>query len=358
MPIIYPVLMVGGAGTRLWPLSRQNEPKQFHRLFSDHSLFQETALRLRNPIGDVSFADPIVIGAAPYLDHIRAQLQEIKIEPSAIFLEPCPRSTTAVAALAARFVAAIDPNAIVILLPSDHHISNAKAFKQAVVEAVKTAQEEWITTFGIPPTRPETGFGYIRAGASLAYNAQKVTEFTEKPDAQTALSYMHDTAYAWNSGMFMFSANTMLSELGVHAPETLLHVTDALLQATDHKGAKLLEEAAFAKCENISLDFAIMEKTNRAAVYNQLSCGWSDVGTWQAVSDLYADTPETGNVVSIDNKNCFIKTDGKTFVSALGLENLVIIAHENTVLVLPKDRSQDVGQIIAGLKQKNRSEKL
>ena len=350
--------MVGGAGTRLWPLSRQNKPKQFHRLTSEYSLFQETILRLRGSIDSVEFASPVIIGASAYLDHIKEQLQEIRIEPAAIFLEPCPRSTTPVAALAARFLAETAPDAIAILLPSDHYIGQVENFRQAISEAIQSAQDGWITTFGIRPTHPETGFGYIRSGECVTSNIHKVAQFTEKPDTQTALAYLKDTTYTWNSGIFMFSATTMLSELKTHAPDILTHLTEAFRRATDHQGAKLLEETAFAKCENISLDFAIMEKTSQAAVYSPLSCSWSDVGTWQAVSDLGSDTLETGNFISIDNKNCFIKTDSDTFVSALGLENLLIIAHEGNVLILPKDRSQDVSQIVAALHQKGHLENL
>lgn len=358
MKTVYPVLMVGGTGSRLWPLSTKDTPKQFQRITSSYSLFQETILRLRGAEKHINFADPIIVGAEMYHDQIIEHLNEINVQPTAIFLEPCPRSTTPVAALVARYLENNDPDAIIALLPSDHHIGKVDIFRQAVSVAAQTAQGGWIMTLGISPTSPETGFGYIQSGEKIGPNANAVAKFTEKPDAATALAYIKDPAYAWNSGIFIFTPDVMLRELETHAPKTLEAVTHALAHANQHETALLLHEEDFAKCDSISIDFAIMEKTDRAAVFSPLGCAWSDVGTWRSVAELQATSSNHDNVISIDNDNCFIKTDSTMFIAALGLTDLIIVGHEGNLLVLPKERSQNVSEIIAALKASNRLDKL
>lgn len=348
MKFIYPILMVGGAGTRLWPVSTKAMPKQFQKMVSEKSLFQETLLRLRGDVDNVRFAPPIIFGASDYLHLIEAQLAEIGITPTAIILEPCPRSTTPVAAISSEVISKVDKDALVMLVPSDHYIAQPDAFRKAIASAAPSAHAGWITTFGILATSPESGFGYICAGETIEGRISKITTFTEKPDTQTAQEYMQNERYTWNAGIFLFSPHTMLSELESLAPETFHASREALANATTKGNAKQLDEECFAKCRKISLDYSIMEKTQRGAVYAPLSCGWSDVGTWTAISELKPQQA-SDQIISYDNKNCYIQTDGSALVAATGLQDIIIVVHEGTILVLPKDRSQDVSKVVEAL---------
>lgn len=353
MTIIYPVIMVGGAGTRLWPVSTRKTPKQFQPMISDKSLFQETLLRFQGRFNDVEFRDPIIVGAKIYLAQIEAQMADIGVKPTTIILEPCPRSTTPVAAIAAQLVAGLDKDALAMLVPSDHHIAAPDIFLGAINDASVTAKTGWITTFGILPTRPETGFGYIAAGEKLRGNVSKVSSFTEKPNAELAAKYLGSSNYTWNAGLFLFSPEIMTAELEKFAPDTLSLSIEALGNATKTGGGLLLEAEQFEKCDNVSLDYSIMEKTDHGAVYSPLSCGWSDVGTWQAIAQMRPEQISKG-VTSLDNENCFIQTDENTQIAATGLKDLIIVAHKGRVLILPKERSQDVSKLVKQLTQDNK----
>lgn len=348
MRLIYPILMVGGAGTRLWPVSRKSMPKQFQTLITSKSLFQETVSRVTGTYHDIQFAPPIIMGAAHYKDIIEAQLDEIGIEPTAIILEPCPRSTTPVAAVCSQIISQID-NGLALLLPSDHHIADVDTFRAAIAEAMPTAQQEWITTFGITPTRPETGFGYIKAGEKIEARTNKVASFTEKPDLERAKIYQSSNEYFWNAGIFLFAPNRMLTELQELAPGILHHATQSLSNASRQAQVIHLEEVSFSKCDNISLDYSVMEKTKHAALYNGLECGWSDVGNWQAISELKPSITSK-DIISLENSNCHMQTDGSLTIAALGLSDLVIVVHDGAVLVMHKDRAQNVQDVISELK--------
>jgi len=348
MTKIYPIIMVGGAGTRLWPVSTQATPKQFQAMVSEKSLLQETLLRFRRHVDGIEFCDPIIIGARAYLPLIEAQIAEIGVTPTAIILEPCPRSTTPVAAIAANLVADLDQNALALLVPSDHYIAAPEVFLEAVFHASSIAQAGWITTFGIQPIRPETGFGYISAGKTLDGNISQVATFTEKPNAQTAAQYLQSRSYSWNAGIFLFTPETMRAELEKFAPKTLKLAFDAMNNAKKIGECLLLEESSFQKCEAVSLDYSVMEKTEYAAVYSPLSCGWSDVGTWSAIADMKPDQTSQ-NVISLNNENCYFQSDGHTQIAATGLKDLIIIAHEGGVLVVPKERCQDVSKLVEQL---------
>ena len=227
---IYPVIMCGGAGTRLWPVSTQDHPKQFRRLVTDKSVFQDTVLRFSTGECAGLFGPPIVISNGRYEGLIREQLDEIGVAPAAIILEPAARNTAAVAAIAARFIERLDPDALGILLPSDHFIGKPDIFCRAVQAAAATAQAGRIVTFGIHPASPETGFGYIQAGEPIGNDIRKVSAFREKPDLETAIQYLADGAYSWNAGIFLFSPETLVAELKTHAPDVL---DDARAAATD-----------------------------------------------------------------------------------------------------------------------------
>jgi mannose-1-phosphate guanylyltransferase / mannose-6-phosphate isomerase len=346
---IYPVIMCGGSGTRLWPVSTSRTPKQFVNLVSDTSLFSQTVARLAPGSDGLDLADPIIISNARYLDLIETQLDAAGISPLAILLEPCARNTAAVAAVAAEFVGRIDPDGLVLLLPSDHFIGDPGAFRRAIADAVAVANAGRIVTFGIAPDRPETGFGYIRAGARIGPSAFAVDSFREKPDHATALTYLADGNYSWNAGIFLFQASLMRAELATHAADVLTSTQAALDKTVTDGPVHRIDETAFAAVRSVSIDYAVMEHTTNAAVFGPLSCAWSDVGTWPAVGDLQTSSGPVEPVL-IDTQNCTVHSEQGTLVAALGVEGLVIAVHDGAVLVMPKARAQDVSQVIAALK--------
>lgn len=356
MTVIYPVIMVGGSGTRLWPVSRQSKPKQFQSLVTDKTMFQETVLRTGAPSGTVEFAAPVIIGAERYLDMIETQLSEIGVKPSAIILEPCARNTAAVAAIAAKTVQNLDPAALVLLLPSDHHVSEAKAFRYAVEEACATASSGWIATFGIAPTGPETGFGYIRSGASLDAGIYEVAAFVEKPDLTTAQAYIEDGQYSWNAGIFLFAPQTMLDELQAHASDIHDASLKALKDASQKQHVYHLPLETFSEVRNESIDYAVMEPTRRAAVFGPVACGWNDIGSWQAIAQI-SEKKSVGEVIALDTENCYLRSDGEIMIAAIGVSDLVIVAHEGSVLILPADRAQDVKLVIAELEAQKKTDR-
>ncbi len=346
---IYPVIMCGGAGTRLWPASDKACPKQFHRLVSDHSVFQETVLRFRAPGNEDLFAAPIIISNAAYADLIEAQLAEIGVKASAILLEPEGKNTAAVAAMAARFLADKFPGALGLLVPSDHYIGRPAVFTDAIRHGAATARKGYITTFGIAASRPETGFGYIHAGTPLDGPVSTVAAFREKPDAATAASYLASGQYSWNAGIFLFASDTLLAELETHAPDILQASSLALSVAREDGNKLFLDAAAFAKIRSTSIDYAVMEQTRRAAVYAPLECAWSDIGTWAMIGDV-SDRTNTPEPVSISSSDCLVHAAEGILVALVGVDNLVVVADGKRVLVTAKDSSQDVGKVVQELK--------
>jgi mannose-1-phosphate guanylyltransferase/mannose-6-phosphate isomerase len=324
-------------------------------LLSDRSLFRQTVTRLAPGNDGLDLAAPIVISNSRYVDLIDAQLEADGISPLAILLEPCARNTAAVAAVAADFVGRIDPKGLVLLLPSDHFIGNPGAFRKAVADAVAVAEAGRIVTFGISPDRPETGFGYIKAGEQIGPSAFAVSSFREKPNHATALSYLADGNYSWNAGIFLFPADLMRAELEAYAPDVLANVKTALDKTKADGRVHQIDEAAFSEVRSISIDYAVMEQTTKAAVFGPLSCAWSDVGTWPAVGDLQTSSGPVQPVL-IDTRNCTIHSEQGMLVAALGVEDLVIAVHDGTVLVMAKSRAQDVSLIIQALKVRGLTE--
>lgn len=343
--------MCGGAGTRLWPASDRACPKQFHRLVSDKSVFQETVLRFRSPEDDGVFAAPIVISNAAYAGIIETQLAEIGVEASAILLEPVGRNTAAVAALAARVIADRFPGGLGLLVPSDHYIGRPRVFLDAVKEAAATASGGYITTFGIAPSRPDTGFGYIQAGSALSGPVARVAAFREKPDAATAASYLASGQYSWNAGIFLFDAATMLGELETHAPEILATSARALSAARQEGARFFLDADIFASAESTSIDYAVMEHTSRAAVYAPLDCAWSDIGTWAMIGEVSGRT-NSPEPVSVSASNCVVHAAEGIMVALVGVDDLVVVADGKRVLVAARDKSQDVGKVVQALKDR------
>ena len=357
---IVPVLMVGGSGTRLWPVSRRATPKQFQPLVSDKSLFQETVLRISGTETDINFTAPVLIGADAYETQIRDQLAAIGISPRAIILEPSAQNTAAVAAVAARYVAQADAGALVLLLPSDAYIKDVAAFRSAIAKAAHIAAEGWITTFGIAPDRPETGFGYIQQVDALTHGCHQVQAFKEKPDLPTAKQYISSQDFSWNSGIFLFSPDTMIEEMQTHADDVLTVASDAFAQADVKDDLIGLKPEIFATVRKVSIDYAVMEQTRKAAVYGGLDCGWSDVGGWQALAEM-ASTPDAEtepHLVTVDSETSYFRNDGSVLVTAVGLEDMIVVAHDGAVLILPKSRAQDVKAIINELETRGATDKL
>jgi len=346
---IHPVIMCGGAGTRLWPVSNQACPKQFHRLVSDKSVFQETVLRFHGQAG--FHPEPVIISNVAHAGLIDAQLAEIGVTPAAILLEPQGRNTAAVAALAARFLADRDPDALCLLVPSDHFIGWPGTFLDAVREAATAAASGFITTFGIAPDRPETGFGYIQAGEPLGGKLQRVAAFKEKPDAGTAATYLVSGAYSWNAGIFLFRPDTMLTELGHYAPGVLEGSSRALTLAATDGARHLLDAAAFAATPSISIDYAVMEHTRHAAVFAPLDCAWNDIGTWSMIGAV-SNRRNTPAAIEIDSADCLVHVAEGQLVALVGVEGLVVAVDGNRILVTRKDRAQDVGAVVKALKDR------
>lgn len=353
----YPVILSGGSGTRLWPMSRKLLPKQFLALLSEHTLFQDTALRIRSMKG---FTAPLVVCNDEQRFLAAGQLREIGVEPSAMILEPVGRNTApaiAVAALAAR---EFDRDALLLVLPSDHTVTKPEVFRKDAAKALSLAREGHLATFGILADAPETGYGYIERGTPLqgSDHAWKVASFREKPDRATAESFLASGRFFWNSGMFAFSAARYLEELERLRPEMLAAASQAYAKSVRDLDFVRLDREAFAKCPSDSIDYAVMEKTADAVVV-QTDPGWSDVGTWQA---LWAVSPQdgagnvTGGDVHLhDASGCYVRAE-KRHVSAIGVQDLVIVETGDAVLVVPKERSQDVKDAVSRLDALSRTE--
>ncbi|HET6724894.1 MAG TPA: mannose-1-phosphate guanylyltransferase/mannose-6-phosphate isomerase [Gammaproteobacteria bacterium] len=353
---IIPTILVGGSGTRLWPLSRELYPKQFLPLFGKRTMLQETLKRLDGLAG---CAGPIITCNANHRFLAAEQLREIGSEPAAIMLEPVGRNTAPAVAVAALHAAKSNDDPILIVLPADHVIANRAAFRRAIKAGLGPARDGKLVVFGVVPTAPETGYGYIRRGAALD-DVYKVDAFVEKPDLATAESYLGDGGYYWNSGMFMFRASSYLKELERFAPDMVAACKLALGNAAGDMDFTRLDHEAFSACPSDSIDYAVMEKTDNAVVV-PLDAGWSDVGSWAALADLHpadADGNVTvGDVVAEDARNCYLHANSR-MLAVVGLEDYVVIETVDAVLIARKDRVQDVKTIVKRLGAEGRSEIL
>ncbi len=354
---IHPVILCGGSGSRLWPVSRKALPKQFIKLVSDRTMLQDTVLWVPREEG---FRAPVVVSNQAFQFHIADQMKEIGVEPSAVILEPHSRNTAAAIALAALEVSRKDPDACMLVMPSDHVLGDKQAFLDTVRAARKAAQKGYLVTFAMPADRPETGYGYIRQGSPLdgVEGCFNVDRFVEKPDLETAENFLRAGGHHWNSGMFMFTAGRYLEELKAHHP-AILSVCAAALKEGRREGSFVHPEAGtFATADNISIDYAVMEKTERAAMA-AASFGWSDVGSWSSLADLGEKDAEgnavEGDVLLEDCKGTYIKSSGR-LVAAVGLEDHVVIETGDAVLVAPKGRVQDVRKVVERLRAEKRRE--
>ena len=355
MSRIYPVLLSGGTGSRLWPVSRTQMPKQLMPLLSSSSLLQETAKRLD---GLDEIAPPLVIANTDHRFLIAAQLQELGITPTALVLEPVGRNTAAAAAVATKIVGDLDPEGVLILLPADHHIPDAEGFRRAVQQGGDLAARGNIVTFGITPRSPETGYGYIKRGAALGDDAFAVAQFCEKPDLARAEEFLADGSYDWNSGIFMTRADTLTEEMAAHCPDILAQCTSAVAGSYRDLDFLRLDEPAFEACPSAPIDTAVMEHTSKAVVI-PVDIGWSDVGSWSALWDL-GEKDDAGNVISgdvvaLDTEETYIRGNGR-LVTTLGVKDLIVVDTGDAVLIADKSRVQDIREVVERLKQLGRTE--
>ncbi len=357
---VVPVILSGGMGSRLWPMSRSKYPKQFLS-FSDNpntSLLQQTAQRIgrKKPM-----QSPVVVSNEEHRFLVAEHMKAAGFEDADIILEPMMRNTAPAITAAALYIRSLYKNALMLVLPSDHIITDEQAFEKGVSLAADAAREGHLVTFGIAPEYPETGYGYIRQGKMLngALDGKgifEVNQFVEKPDAETAGKYLDSGEYSWNSGMFMFPVDTFLDEMEAHQPEVMKQVTQAVEKAKRETDFIRLDEESFAASPSISVDYAVMEHTDKAALV-PMSCGWSDAGAWDALWRI-GNKDADGNVIkgtsyTQDVKNSYLHAGDGPPIAALGIEDLVVVSTKDMVLVTKKDRAQDVKQLMEDVKLEN-----
>ncbi len=350
-PII-PVLLAGGTGTRLWPVSRDALPKQFLPLIGERSTYQETLLRVKDGI----FAAPIVITGPDFHFFARRQAEEVGVEATVV-IEPMRRDSGPAIAAAAAVARQRDPDAVVLALAADHIILDVAEFRTTCLAGRAAAEQGHIVTFGIKPSEPKTSYGYILPGEDIGGGVHKVKRFVEKPDAATAERYVRE-GYLWNSGNFLFRADVLLSELARLEPEMAAAIADAVKNATTDLGFLRLAPDAFARAPQKSIDYAVLEKTDRAAVVAG-DFGWSDIGSWDALFDI-TEPDAQGNVVkgeavTMDTTGCVVHSDGR-LTALVGVEDLVVVSTSDAVMVVPRARAQEVKELTAKLKAGNRPE--
>lgn len=348
-----PIIMSGGSGTRLWPLSRKNKPKQFLSLFGEFSLFQNTIRRLS---GVPNMASPIVVCNEAHRFMVAEQLQEIDVTQSDIMLEPCAKNTAPAVALAALQALVRGDDPLLLVLAADHLIIDVTEFHSAIEQAKKQAEAGKLVTFGIVPTMAHTGYGYIQAEIKAGISA--VSAFVEKPNIETAEHYLASGGYYWNSGMFMFKASTIIAELEHCSPEIVTHCRAALSASVIDLDFIRVDTMAFESCPADSLDYAVMEKTDNAIVI-PLDAGWSDVGSWSSLWENQ-DRDEQGNglvgdVVVNDVNDSYVHSESR-LVTVLGLDNVVVVETPDAVMVADKSKAEQIKKIVEQLVQKKRDE--
>lgn len=351
-----PVILAGGSGSRLWPQSRALYPKQFLPLLGSTTMLQQTLQRLQG----LDLQNPVIVCNEDHRFLVAEQLRQIGIKPSAILLEPFGRNTAPAIALAAVHILQHMADLPMLILPADHAIRDGATFRQSVLEAGRYAEQDFLVTFGIQPTRPETGYGYINASQPLSAGAsgRKINRFVEKPDLATATRYVESGEYFWNSGMFVFKPSRYLAELGTHNKDILDTCRAALTTAKQDLDFIRIDRDTFSACPDDSIDYAVMEKTTQAVMV-PMNAGWSDVGSWSALWEL--DQQDTdgnvviGDVISRATSNCYLQSNHK-LLATLGVDNLVVVDTPDAVLVANKDQIQDVKKIVDQLKQQGRDE--
>ena len=359
MSDIHPIILSGGSGTRLWPLSRAAYPKQLLALAGAKTMLQATIERAAALPGARA---PLLICNQDHRFLVREQCIATGITPAAIYLEPAGRNTAPAIALAALHLAATDPAALMMVLPADHVIENTAAFAAAVADAAIAARAGYLVTFGVVPQGPETGYGYIKAGAPLPVDSTgcAVTAFVEKPDQATAQRYLAEGGYTWNSGMFVFTAGRYLEELQAHRPDILAAITLAWQGRLQDLDFCRPDNAAFMACPSDSIDYAVMQKTSHAAVV-RAGFDWSDVGSWDSLWQIStkdsAGNAVQGDVFATQTKNCYIRAESR-LVAVVGLDDVVVIETADAVLVMQRDKAQEIKRAIEHFNHHGRTEHL
>ena len=358
--MILPVILAGGSGTRLWPLSRALYPKQLINLVDRHTMLQNTILRLD---GLTDAGNPVVICNDEYRFMVAEQLRQIDIKADSIILEPVGRNTAPALAVAAIRAMEKGDDPVLLILPADHHIQFADQFQRVLEVGHEHARAGRLITFGIVPEKPETGYGYIKMGAPLPSanmdeSAMAIAAFVEKPDLETARQYVASKAYCWNSGMFMFKASQVLKELEAFVPDIVAACRKAINKGTSDLDFFRLDEAAFSACPSDSIDYAVMEKTDRGAMV-PMTAGWNDLGSWEALwqvgekDDL--DNVVKGDVVLHDVEDSYLHAENR-LIAAVGLKDHIVVETSDAVMISPRDRVQDVKGLVDRLKAQNREE--
>jgi mannose-1-phosphate guanylyltransferase len=339
---ITPVILSGGGGTRLWPMSRPECPKQFLALTSDKTMFQMTLERVSDR---AAYNPPVIVCGNAHRDLVEQQLLEIGIIDARIILEPSARNTAPAIALAA--LVQMDPKSPLLVMPSDHVITDIASFHNAIQSAKLVLDDGWMATFGIEPSAPETGYGYIQMADEIASNVNRVERFIEKPVHERAAEMISSGGYVWNAGIFLFRADNYLDALSLHAPDISAAVQSAMRSAALDGNLICPDAAAFAASPSDSIDYAVMEKADRVAVV-PVNMGWSDVGSWDALYDLDAIAlPE--NVTEIEGSGNLIRSDGIR-IHIAGVQNMIIVASGNDIMIVPRGKSQDVKKIVEALR--------
>lgn len=350
---VYPVILSGGSGTRLWPLSRKHYPKQLLKLTSSYTMLQETALRL------TGFEKPIAVCNDTHRFMVAEQLQEIGQNATAIILEPVARNTAPAIALAAFAALEQNADATLVVLPADHVIEDVNAFQNAVLSVLDVAQNDSLVTFGVVPSKPETGYGYIQASDDSG-TISSIAQFVEKPDLITAEHYVNSGKFYWNSGMFVFKAQAYLNELSNNNPDIYKHTKMAWDNSTRDLDFIRVDKEAFSQSPDDSIDYAVMENTRKGMVL-PINVGWSDVGSFSALWEVL-DKDESGNVSlgdvkHIDSNNCLVQSENQ-FVATIGVQDLIVIGTKDSILVAHKDEVQKVKEVVNHLKNTGRTEHL
>ena len=356
-PKIHPVLLSGGAGARLWPMSREQYPKQLLNLTSDRSMIQETALRVADP---ARFAPPLVICNEEHRFVIAEQMREAAITPAGIILEPVGRNTAAAIAVAALRISAVDPEALMLILPADHLIRDVQALRVVIDTAARAAATGYLVTFGIKPGAPEIGYGYIRRGDGLEGHdgVFRVAAFVEKPSLDKARQYLESGDHFWNSGMFLFPVAKVLAELGRFEAAVLAACRDANAKGVEDLDFFRLEAASFMTAPSTSIDYAVMERTDSAMMV-PADIGWTDVGAWSALWEVSVKdgngNVQIGDVLSHDSHNCYIRSEG-TLTATVGINDTIVVVTDDAVMVAARDKVGEVKTLVEELKRQGRPE--
>ena len=345
---IIPIILSGGAGTRLWPLSWGDHPKQFLPLVSERTMIQETLLRLKG----LELGSPIISCGEGHRFMVAQQIGEVTDKKPTIILEPMAKNTAPAIAAACCAAMKQDKDAVVVVLPSDHVIADVEAFQKAVKAAALNAEKGALVTFGIVPTFPATGYGYVKAAGSECDGAFTLERFVEKPCLEKAQEYLASGEYAWNSGMFVFKASTFLDELKIHSPDMAALAIESFEKATVDTDFIRLDKEAFGKIKGDSIDYAVMEKTTKGKVV-KLNAGWDDVGSWSALYDISKKDENQnvvkGDVITLDTTSSYIR-GGKRTIATIGLDDVVIVDSDDALLVAAKGKIQDVKKIAEQIK--------